>query len=966
MEFTEKELDLIRVLTRSGYHDPDKYFSYPELYNKLELKSKGVNILNHMRGRIRSLEKKLGKIGVSIDSTESIQTGRMGFGIDPIYNPKLKEHIPKPEKKETLLMWLGSLGWGTIFVDHRALVGLNYFLYNNKYQGKPLIDALDGSMFVGGAIPFVPEFYTKRASDYMRVLGKNLGDIEDMGERKRKLKELKDSDIHPSVIEFYQKHAYKKILTKSEAASTAKVCIETILGDDYKQPVHLFAGNEDVENMIQLHEMKITDLQERSRFVQRTEEKIEKLTNNLSEYEIKSELIRKKVDLLNTIIQMMDEYISYDDPAKMDFNMFINGSVLKGQKEKFQELGAGGSELRNFFRQIRDSVKTTEKGLGKLEKVIKKAETERKKIEDKAQVTDRDLKSYNDKILAAKRQAEASQFFKFTRRIQISPDEEVMVWHMVSKEYYDTYLAPIGEKYDFRVHSEARKDITINGFSVRIEYNPNIFSYAPRKNVIRLLRKRLALDNERDRQLSNLNVSAHSKEPLKVKFDLLERENTILGEYRQEPDELEITMTLPTFYSARKLEYGLRNRLTRVDHLKRYADSPQEQGVVFEMLSPEGKPRTFGLSTKNLSRIGLYVKKMDLYTKRLSNKNLGKTRRKFLKNEIARYKKMLELDDLYTIIAAGDTHLGSFTFPGRPSSSDGAKAIMSHILQDNKEDLNQTPHWFFLSEWLHGSIRSFASDRVNYQLLSYQVDTAIERIKTDNTIDNEKRIELLAELTSMQTGLGTVPSVSQQKVNFKRLVEPFIKEILQSNSNLVVYPSGNHYGRTTFGLLDEAIDFKSLMPTEVSEQIIPIAAPGEDYGSGHVRMPNNMIIYTAHKTKARKDDELGPTIDQVNAMRSPAKGVVAFDTHRPNFAKSGKRWYVMPPGNQSTSPFVDQIGISPSAKGYMKFKGSNNEFYDDFYDITLVSEKTLLEYVPEFKRKTELQKELVEKYIPWN
>jgi len=963
VNFSLLEQKLIKVLLHYGYYESDRRGRPGDIFEKMDFSGKKQikNPNAYVQTKISQLRPKLQEIGVCIGQTKSVVYDKNVYWIDSKSEKNLSDLAAfNQQKKETKILYLGELAWGTKAHDHRAEIGLHELLKRNYNGNKPLIDSIDAVILNGGVMPFVPEFYTVRASSYMRLLGKNLAERQNEETKEAKEEALKNSGLSEEVQDYYKKHVQDKILTKKDGEEVASLMLQNLLGSNFNGQVHALYGEEDVESMKQLLEIRITEIEEYHKYIGSIKDKIEKLNVNIEDYKKQILIDNKRTEILSNLNSELLNSESEDDNSSFQLKLqefVLNKKGLFENLNKLQE--NNGSDFKDFILNS----KTIRRVNSKKTQLENKVNTLELKIGDVAEK----IKDYEDRLWAKKRQSEAPEFFRFTRRIQISPDEESIVWNVIANEYAHHY-SNIGRGFNFKLHPESRKDIEVNGWTIRMEHNPNLYSAAPLKQSLKLMLKKANLDVGRGRTNTDVYVSAHGRGGFRAKFEEKYRQETVFGKYA----DISKTTTFikqPSFYAEGNLDYMIRNRLVKNWIANTYAQEPHAMGAVLHTLNPDGKHKIAYFDTELLIDVANRVEQIETYKKTLLRGNLKEQTKKDLESAVNDLEQSLQLGkiykhkkidapNLYQMHILGDAHIGSPNYPGRLSNYDILKAVISFQMK------TRVPEYVLGSEWLHGSLKfsKYNSDKSGYGLLQHQIDITTKNIKDDPNISDTQKIELLCEFAKVANSYNVKPVIDQQASEIKHMFDKYMKKIIRNDGKLI-FAAGNHLGSST-PLTDEAFIMKNMFPVEAEENIIAFKSRGAEQGKGQYFLHDGRKLYVAHKLKGGKD-ELLPAMDQIMAIGSDADIVVCFDKHHPMVGFANGRIFAASPGMQTYNEYVDEVSKQPGLRGAMNLYLSDNPMMKKFFEAEIVFEETLVNKQPDLKNKRDLQKELTEKHIQY-
>ncbi|MBI4141546.1 hypothetical protein HY484_01320, partial [Candidatus Woesearchaeota archaeon] len=506
--FSDAEKEIIRILLEYGEKNPDRWVDCARLGKRLYGKDSEESTVKNPRSAVwnilQRLETKLESIAVEVRHTKSTYFKTDVYSLNPEDEKKIEVACPDlwPQKKEPLkVMYLGELGFGTRAYDPRAGKALGYFLKQNTQNGKSLYNSLDGVILSGGVIPFVPEFYSSAiGANSMVLLDKKADDVADLSEKEAEERlnaYLEQAKLNPELKEFLKKHLAGKILTKSDAVTTARKRLEDILGTDFNGVVHYMYGEEDDANLQQLKEIEIVRHLEETEQLQKQQKKLNEDLDKLRK--VRDEYQQEK-QMFDSMQNWLTRAVDYKG-AQFSENVT---KFIEHHKADIQQLNEVSSNLgKNVLAILKKakSKKDVERKLREARDSLKKAEQE---------IKDADLKGIDlqNRLDAIKRTNEARGFFKITKRVQLNAEQHEMIWATVSKEYEDLLRAAFPSQ-SVKLHPEHRADVRIKDRFFRLEHTLNIRSNNPEKDSLKRMKEQANLANKRGLRVPDVYVTAH-------------------------------------------------------------------------------------------------------------------------------------------------------------------------------------------------------------------------------------------------------------------------------------------------------------------------------------------------------------------------------------------------------------------------------------------------------------------------
>ena len=804
---------------------------------------------------------------------------------------------PKTKKKKELtFLYLAEMGFGTNAYDPLAMNGLAFFLKKNRYRKK-----LNAVIMQGSLMPYVPDFYTKTASQDQVFLGK---DPERVEKRKRKepidesglvtLEDLAEDKeyLDEGDIKYYKTYLEDGIRDNEGAINATKkemLKLKKVIGDT---PVHYQHGEED----------------------------------------------RKKVDaLIETLIGQ------YEEKTKTRL------------KADYEQLKLEREELKERINLLEEKKEKIEKKEGKPGKKLGQTKKRMEKIGEEIKSQDIKLREVEHDLVATRKRA-ATGFRKFVRADQYN------LFFRRAKRMHNSDLYKAAPGMDFHVHSTSEKRIgarwlgtikdkevkeepsllKISGLEVLLAHNLNfrsdnvgVTTLSEMKidnNFMNKMRKLYgkSIGNVPDIFLTSHNAGGFIAQP-QPKYT----ENTIEGERRETP-EICMNIKLPTFQSVPRL-IQLKSKRIKNWHTKRLDEKIYASGAVIHNIKKDGVHVLEYVDVAGLIELGKLSKKIEEKTALIKQYSLeGKGKRgkdiEKLRSEIEELGQSAKLDTM-KIEASGDDEIGVANYPGRPSNYDFIEASQKYQLKNGLPDI------FIHSEGIHGTIPGiFDINSQYFAPVPKKLEEKIQEIMKSE-LAPRKKMKLIDK--TYREAIYAIPiTVTDLRLEeWKHRILPYVTEILD-NGGKVIFVSGNHYSNPREGR-DEATVLASEIPEEYGENVLLARGLGEKYGSGTFRLEGNKVLYTAHKLKEGSDEITG-AMKQILKSSKDADIVVYFDRHHPGIGFADGSAYTLAPGKQPWNKYVDVIGKFPSLRGIVNMSFDKKKPY---YKWEFVLDSTLEKYM---------------------
>ncbi len=916
-EFNSLERRILERLVQSYYRPTDRRFTLEELTKKVNEGLKKDKKLS-----AKAVERKLDQLESYLSSVHGIDVKREKSPVHDqdtycIFPNDLKacgfDELLHTPKKDTVLLYLAEVGFGTKALDPRSLVGLRYLLENNKLgsitgssgrkKDQSLLHSLDAVLVSGGVMPFVPDFYSARYKEYMHLLSKEanhldkaaldkiVDDLADKTYDELTGRMTESGHVLPSDFkEFYDKHIKGNIRSRAEAAKTANHWLTYML-QGTRIPVHAQWGDEDHENFKQIFEAKMN---------------------------------RSKKRRLNYDAQLKKLYKKLESATK-SLEQYRDEPVAVAVEETVTQ---GGMEMK---RQLQSQVEALEQ----------------------------EIKSIHEKQEADKVAKDAGSFSYITKH-QTLDSAVAAALHHVTKHHYNEYYDLVGQGINLLRYPEGKKDIRINGWSVRLEHNPNVNSNAPTSTGI----EKLALEANREKRLEDLSpdviISGHSLGGFEYRPQAKAKEESVVGKYRETPEQ-QMLVQLPTLHSQRHLELLRRNNMTRNWAVKRFdSKNPFASGAVLHYLSEAGDHKVVYLENEELIALSYKGDRIKQIDEALGGK-VAKAQREKLQQERESLVNDFQLGSIAdkaqtTLISMHtDQHLGSNTRLGRPTNVSVYDAVM------DRHRATRMPDHLIITEPIHGNMKKpFASALSGDYIEPCRIEKAREAIRSAKVSDAE-RLRLSETLHDLCESIRVQPQIELQVALFDSVTRSFIKDTIKDGGKLY-FCSGNHTNKSTSGDIDEAALLGLLYRDEPVGAVTLFPGYGADTGNGQFQLNDGRRVSVFHRLPGTGKSLMGMKRHAVKS-NSEATLTMAGDTHHPALGYADHGIQLVGPGMQAYTPYCDEVGMQPSLRGSANVYLSNNPRFKKSFIGEFILDQTL-ERQPEFAERIMLEKQVLKFLYP--
>ncbi|MFH0797898.1 MAG: hypothetical protein V1906_00645, partial [Candidatus Woesearchaeota archaeon] len=543
------------------------------------------------------------------------------------------------------------------------------------------------------------------------------------------------------------------------------------------------------------------------------------------------------------------------------------------------------------------------------------------------------IKDYQRKIDAVKRQQEAWGFFRATKRGKVESDEEEVFFRIAKSDYnrllygvfpdlisnrahihssaFNEFMDPlnsedergteslVGDEEEYSVISEN------DGLVYLLAHNPNMLNSnaATGKDLRDMkdeVKKLVKLYDVLGIPIPDVTLSSHGKGGFRYQPQMKYRETIIEGQNRLVPETV-LHIKLPTLQSIPKLEQ-LRRRGVRNVHTKRYNSGKYAAGVVFHTMYENGKFNIEYIDESTLRKFAEIGKQIDEKKELLAKKHDSG-----LENEIHELEQKIKLgSDLTKLEADGDSHLGSANEPGRRSNYQIVDAVQKYHHEYG------LPNVLVISEAIHAAIPHVCdTDKQTLGLNPKKFEKLLEDIANDDISDADK-LKRIKQVSIEQVHSTPITNIDYTLTEWKDRCLPYALDVLDKGGRVIIV-SGNHYNKSGSGR-DEAMALANMIPEQYRDRVETFHARGDTIGCGETILPGGKKLYASHKLRDGMDEFIN-AFDQVLRQGIDADLVMHFDRHHGGGGFADNTAFTMAPGRQTWSKYVDQISKLSSPAG---------------------------------------------------
>ncbi len=833
--------------------------------------------------------------------------------------PKPEPELPLDEKVISTGLYLGELGFGTKSYDPAMMDGLAFYLKINDYS-----DQIDTVMMIGGLVPSIPPFYGVRNSEDMRFLGrKELSEEEIDLKIAQRLANAKEG-ISEKDIEYLKKYMIGKINNRQDALEVARSELEVLLRAVPNAEIHYHHGEEDIKNMQWDREIMITAIAESNEIIEKNQEKITKIEAQLVVQKSKTEYLNAVRAVFNYVV---GQRVGPTKKKGAEFQKYLTETVIPAIEEKEDFDSKAVQEVVHYLsKRVSKTHVLAKVGHIKTDYTLAK-----RKVKDlEAQIDE-----HQRQISAAKRVRENWGGFRFTKRVQITPEQDEEIFRKEKIEYNGRIYEIVGEDAKrFHVHTSRFSDVIggipknlaeeleddgnliVEGSLIyHLAHNPNALrSNTPTKKDLRMLKEKAKLLVRRQRirkkyglptkVVPEVFLAAHGVGGLQCQPQAKYRESIEEGVYA-EAAQLVMHIKLPTFQASHRLE-GIVQKGIRNEHTKRYSEGLFASGAVIHQVRADGAHEVEYVDETTLLAIGMELQQENYRELKQSNNPEDKAKIRRIENRLRKKYKL----NFSKIEPDGDAHLGAPNQAGRATNYQIKEAIQNYQRQHGLPDV------VIINEALHGSL--FIAQP------SYEGDTpAIADRHVKEILEKGRRSKQAFEeaLTYMRANhqLIGISHTDKQFIEWRERVLPYVVDILDQGGTAIVM-SGNHYNQSERNGRDEATVLESMLVSArpyLRDQIKVCPAFGDKFGVGEISglLPGGHKFYVAHKMKEAGKNELLGIMQQANPINLDADYIFAFDRHHTGFGHADGTTIIVGPGLQPWNSYVDQINKVSSLRG---------------------------------------------------
>lgn len=804
---------------------------------------------------------------------------------DPLVHSSRHTVSGKAQNGPSTILFLGELALGTKACDPRIYRGLAYFLEANG------LDKEIGHVVAsGGLLPYIPTFYGVQNAREMVFLGNNWDQKID-----ERTKLMLGSGISKEDRDFIEKWVAYKITNTSQAVEYTKTTMAPLTALLNEGTVwHYLHGEEDNKNIEALTEININNYIEAGKDQQKNLEKktllekdIERLQKEEKQYNAQSQLLREIRQQLHP---------SHD---KEKVNQYLT-EFFKAKASDIESL-----ENSEKFKKLLTSIDSRQDVTTKIEEL----EQYQKQAKETAKKKDRELKDTINDLNAKKREAEAQQFHRITKRRRIQPNEAEFLRWEAKKEYVDSLYASLPD-VTLKVHGGHEVDLVLDSVRVTLAHKAQMRSSSPGMSDVKNIKGKILNRNKHGLPVSDINVSFHGAGGLRMEPINANTEN-IESYVQRETPRISMAMQLSTMQSVPQLQTLMQKNIKN-DHTRRLESGDYSSGAVLYKVEPTGEHNIQMITFPQLLEACKVGDKLaELKGKYSAAKKEEKDK---IKDQMKLLEKELKLNRQKGAILT-DIHLGCPNKEGRPSNYDILESAKYYL------EKNGLPEVLVLNgDNVHGVLeRHFGSNEQYYARLPSDIRKKIDEIKASQKDPLQKIADLEYLCSRELSHMVPISLVSKQLREAKRRLAPLMHAVLDKGGYVLI-TSGNHHNETT-KFLDEATDIANLVDLKYLDnpKLKEFVGLGEKYGVGEATLENGWKVYCSHGPMRGSDNVQG-AMRQIRGGNKKPNMAFFGHVHQSGAGHTGEAFITIGAGMQPWNPFVDKVGMQASLRGMITFE----------------------------------------------
>lgn len=894
------------------------------------------------------------------------------------FDPEIKDYrVPRVH------FYNSELGTGQLYTNTKAFKGEQIFRHAMGYN-----DIMNSYHIQGGVMPELILMFGKQKNQRALLTGVN----EDLAENENEVEYIKfiienitESDLTSKQLWHIRNNFAKTLDSLYDVAIEASKEIAPLIEDiPTYVPIHIYYSYNDDANLNELEDLLITKLRNIHSNMKDAAEKLPKLHVDLAKDLKDFAITRMTIELANYVL---DNIKSKNFEDGKDLKKNIKSLFLDEEEKPLDELNKIKVWLEALYKKIVGNTvyfedeytlvinkyldKKSSVSIGMIESYRINQKKKYQKLEEKVHLLRSNVEELEQFELAYQTEIKEGHSW-FTKQIAIKPTEAKIV-EMIKKQIYKKYYLDIlipslerltGKKHNIKLHTD--REITVyvpdpsallgqNEYDEDLLYGTLITSI-PRTNrqrsnepllnsTFELQKKhetavatRLKLNKQKPKRFSEFDKrhtsafsdvlwTSYGADGFRLQHKMVIAPTMVDGEYEEVP-EMVFYLKTPTRHDTKKLGEQLKRGNKGTWAAKRVDKGGPTTGQVMQIRHPDGSDEWFFFDDD------FYEEIYDKYGSSIANIK-GTINDINNKDEINRQEELLQdiyedvKVDLKYMLLMNDMHLGSYTFPGRPSNIEVIRSSYDVALQTlgfNKISMLQS------SEILHGNLKfksydssyeGFDLDPIKFNKHSILLIEELQKLG----YDFEQILKIYMMFSSENYSSRAMFRGKDQKEMFAQLLRPIMIELM--NHEIPVFiGSGNHWNSSSKNE-DEASAIVSMFESKYADMglLQHKHTGGQSYSLDVVKLPSNkntnIQALIAHKMKHGKT-EISSIMDQAVGTKQDALFVITADRHHCGMIAEKERFGLLDTGKQSVMPYVMAIGKASSTRGAMAMGYSPN------------------------------------------
>jgi hypothetical protein len=608
----------------------------------------------------------------------------------------------------------------------------------------------------------------------------------------------------------------------------------------------------------------------------------------------------------------------------------------KTRKELLERSAQDLKELLDKMRTQREELEKQQEELKKQREGLKRRSEEYIKLSEditnarqEEQRVGRQIREREVEIARVQHEIQVSApLSKMFNRKSISPDLSEILFRLAKKEYYAKHHEIFSDlDVKLETHSSNEVMLDLDGILFNLKHSTNDKSDSPSSNAIKDMLRENQQRRRLDQVIPDVTITAHGQYGCRMQWQPKTEEPIGEGERRPTPEQT-TNIQLPAFQSPILLS-ELKEKLPRNLHVRRYSEGLFGSGAVIHRFYDNEVQEVEMISVPELIKYGAIAEQLRDLQKQLRSKKSGKEHDE-LKAKIAKLEDIVRVPPsslakpkegkALLIEGYSDVHLGSQTYPGRPTPGDMAVRAINYQRRDERlPDI-----LFFGGDILHGILKHTSANAQWAAKTPAELSLEEKKLAARSDLSDLQKAQAIADLYRDAHTQMNITNMAKQREEFVYTFKPYCAEVLK-NGGKVVIVSGNHFNKTTKSSGGEAIDDEAYALAQLLDgyekykaegKIVLMHGLGEEYGIGTTPIGCGKTLYAVHEPGRGSDPALGLMRKVKSEDRAPHLAF-AGHLHIPTIGFADGMFAVEFPGMQSWSQYLTLFNANASLRGKM-------------------------------------------------